>query len=161
MTHVFQPSYEDFLEIYELRLAVEPYTAKIASKRIGPEGLAILERNIEKTADCLQTGNGNELVVLNHEFHSQIWLESGNKRFYEILENVSSLSHYYLLSVFHLNSEQSNVIAEHRAIYEALRKQDAEMAYEAMTRNIVKDLAKIQTAYKSETEKSEIEKSDS
>lgn len=148
-THVFQPSFDDFLEIYELRLAVEPFTAMLAARRIEPETLAVLTENIKKTASCLDVGDTHELVVLNYEFHSQIWLASGNKRLYEILDNVSSVSHYYLLSVFKQNSEQSNVLAEHSAIYEALMKKDESAAYDAMQKNIVKNIAEIRVSYES------------
>lgn len=140
MICVFQPSIHDFNEIYELRLAVEPAAARRAARLMQPQQLGILERNLEETRRCLEAGNMERLLYLNTEFHQFVWKASGNSRFIRILNNLSTLIHYYCLLVLNINNQQTNILSEHTEIYQAIKEGNEDTACSAMFRHITKDL---------------------
>lgn len=145
--YVFNPTYEDFMEVYELRLALEPCAARIAAQSITRFQIEALAENLHQTKHALGTGKIEDLIGLNTKFHRTIWEACGNRRFYRILDNVSVLIHYYCYLVLKLNRQQTNIIQEHQMILDALSHHDSEQAERTMIAHVEKDLAVIARAY--------------
>lgn len=137
---VFQPSVEDFYELYDLRLALEPILARRASESVTANQLLVLEKNLEATAVCLDSRSMEQLLYLNAEFHQYIWDISGNPRFIHILHTTAALIHYYCLLVLNINNQQTNILGEHTAIYQALKEGCPTRAEQSMYDHIMKDL---------------------
>lgn len=144
---VFNPSYGDFTEIYELRIILETAAVRNAAKRINAQQLKVLSRNLDRTSMYLECRNMDKIVELNNEFHRCIWNASGNYQFYRTLDNISVLIHYYCSLVLKMIREQTNILHEHRIIYEALLAYDAVTAEDAMKSHIAKDMQVISLAY--------------
>jgi GntR family transcriptional regulator, trigonelline degradation regulator len=145
--HVFQPSYEDFCEIYDLRLVLEPAAARKAAVQMNPHHLQLLAENLRATKECLSSNDLPRLITLNYEFHQCIWNAARNSRFDRILQNVSILIHYYCSLVLKLNRQQTNILVEHQEIFEALQVGDSENAAQLMYHHIAKDLQVISSEY--------------
>lgn len=140
---VFQPTVQDFFDIYDLRLAIEPIAAKSASKKIDTNSLKCLSDNLEETKKARDAGNMDALVTLNDQFHRLIWQVAGNRRFVRTLEEVSELVQYYWHLVLDASGQRTDIVADHTEIFEALQRGNEHEAYDAMHRHIMKDLAVI------------------
>lgn len=157
--YVFQPTVHDLYDLYDLRLALEPMAARKAAENVynrDREGqclahdaafqhLSMLEQNIQRTLQSLESKNFSKLLVLNSEFHQTVWLMSDNTRFVRILEQASDLIQYYCLLVLNINNQQTNILREHIAVYEAIKEGDPIRAQEAMFDHIKKDMDVIQS----------------
>lgn len=141
---VFEPTLEDCLELYDLRLALEPAAVRMAAAHVSQgsetKRLAILAQNIADTEVALHAGDTSQIPELNTVFHGTIWEIAGNTRFIRILDNISTVIRYYGRLVLRMNNQQTNILAEHSSIYQALKEGDGEAAAEYMHIHISKDL---------------------
>ncbi|MFX4301097.1 GntR family transcriptional regulator [Alicyclobacillus tolerans] len=137
---VFEPSYADFYEIYELRLSMEPYAAKLAAARWDEDIALRITDNLQQTSAVLEGQRRIDIIQLNSEFHQCIWEACRNTRIQRMLENVSTLIQYYCLLVLRINQLQTNLFAEHTAIWQAIASGDGELAYQRMQDHVEKDL---------------------
>jgi len=142
---VFQPSIEDFYELYELRLALEPVLVRKAADRVTVKQLAVLEHNLSEMEICIEARSMEQMLYLNTAFHQSIWEISESSRFMPILQNASALIHYYCLLVLNINNRQTNILSEHTAVYQALKEGCPAKAEQAMYSHIMKDLEVVKT----------------
>ncbi|OFW77711.1 MAG: hypothetical protein A2201_11650 [Alicyclobacillus sp. RIFOXYA1_FULL_53_8] len=144
---VFTPTLDDFRQVYELRVAIESKACETAAMHFDVAHQAAFDKNLAETAIAVRQGNADRLIELNSEFHALILQISGNLRFQKIMFDVSTLIHFYWRWVLAVNSLQTNILAEHEAVYEALVSGDGSLAARQMTQHIQKDLRVIESAY--------------
>ena len=78
--------------------------------------------------ECGRQCDDNQIAVINSEFHSIIEKASGSPHLQAILENVMQRFERYRLSTVTSPARRSESNTEHRAIVEALRAGDTELA---------------------------------
>lgn len=144
---VFTPTLDDFRQVYELRVAIESKACESAAMHFDVAHQAAFEKNLADTGIAVQHGNADRLIELNSEFHVLILQIAGNLRFQKIMSDVSTLIHFYWRWVLAVNSLQTNILAEHEAVYRALIDRDGSLAARQMTDHIRKDLQVIESAY--------------
>lgn len=146
---VFEPTFQDYFELYDVRLALEPAVARQAAERTTTGQLGRIRMNLSETELCLKDLDLDmkQLITLNAEFHQLIRNISGNSRFIHILDSISPVIEYYGRLVLNINKKKTNILAEHTAIYQALEVGDGERTERCMYDHIIKDLK----AVKSET----------
>lgn len=144
---VFQPSFADFQQLYELRIAVESGAAELAARRAKQQDCEELDRILRDTAVCLETGQMDCLIELNTRFHDAILRISGNARFQKIVHDVWPVVHYYGFFVLGVIRQQTNLLAEHTAVVEAIKTGDGEQASRTMRAHIRRDLEVITAAH--------------
>ncbi|QQE79357.1 GntR family transcriptional regulator [Alicyclobacillus sp. SO9] len=144
---VFDPSFEDFRELYELRLALESEAARHAAVRITVNQLEQLQQNIEVTKQVIADGEMEKLIQLNSEFHGIVLDASGNRRFLQSVRNIEALINYYSYIIFRKNNMQTNIVEEHGKILRAMAHHDAEAGYHAMYSHIYRDLSVVKPVY--------------
>ena len=114
------------LEIFGVRRILEPAAVTLATGLLTVEQLAELDVLVERTS----AEDGIEALVQHDlEFHSQIVAACGNDYLAQLIESISS--HTVRARVWRALTQQGAVertIAEHRAIVDALRQRDAELA---------------------------------
>ncbi|WP_170121134.1 GntR family transcriptional regulator [Halomonas denitrificans] len=84
---------KDAREVFELRLVLEPMAVRLASERMNEECLAHLgamATRMEQLTERVEADPSvrNEIASLNHEFHRELILASGNQRLATMLESV-------------------------------------------------------------------------
>ncbi|MCL6600000.1 MAG: GntR family transcriptional regulator [Alicyclobacillus macrosporangiidus] len=143
---VFNPSYEDYLELYELRLTIESMAARLAASRMTETQWQRLLAVQQETAQVLQVMDAQRLVALNTEFHAEVVAACQNRRLQRVFAEVSTLIEYYCRLVLHINQMQTNILAEHQRVIDALARRDADAAYAAMYEHIQRDTEVIERA---------------
>ncbi len=138
--HVFEPSIEDFKQIYELRMAIETAAAELAAPYFDEKSRIWMETNLTATRQAVDNRNIHELVDLNTAFHSFILELCGNHRFKKIMNEVSEWIRYYWPIVLRMNSLQTDIYEEHYVIYQAFDHNDGRLAAEKMKEHIGHDL---------------------
>ncbi|SMF56506.1 transcriptional regulator, GntR family [Tistlia consotensis] len=131
--HVQTAPTEEFMaELFTLRRMVEPAAAALAAAARQP---ATVERVAAAYADMERFKDGaGDLIAADLEFHSAI-LEATDNRFVRAL---GSLIHAALVGTFKLSWEgaarmRDGRLAQHRAVFEAIRDGKADAARERMT----------------------------
>lgn len=118
------------MEVIEMRIAIEPFLARLAALRASPQEIA----RIEQAATTASDVDGGAWDVT---FHKMIAAASGNKlaaSLYSLLRQVSSDARVRLGSSNRPSSPQRIAVrdSEHRAIAQAIARRDPEAADRAM-----------------------------
>lgn len=143
---VFVPSLEDCRQIYELRVALESKACELAISNFTDVYYSKFEKNLKDTEVAVREGDTDRLIDLNSTFHNLILELAKNERFSKVLADVSALIHYYWRWILEVNSSQTNIVAEHREIYEALLAGDASAMARSMSHHIMMDLSVLENA---------------
>jgi len=125
-------SKEEFLELYEVREALEVRAVMLAVPRLRPEDLAELERINDAMHEHAQREDVAAYFEANVEFHLRLIEASANttlQRFYRQL--LGQLGRYRLRSLT-LRGNLQRSVAEHRAILRAAKRGDAARAAQLM-----------------------------
>lgn len=121
----------NFRSIFEARIAIEAYAARLAATRIDRDRL-------DSLAALLDTLDGDDLPRsevhrLNRRFHIEIVQASGNDFFVEMHERTQFRHWNMRLPVVFMKDQLAASTAQHRAIFDALARHDGDAA-EAATR---------------------------
>ena len=136
-------SFEDTVEVYECRIVMESFAARLAAARIDKKALDQLETYIGNVASLHKEHspeNYTKIIDLNSQFHNLIVLSSGHKRLRKLIENNSALAALSRANEFFIFDRNDDYVEEHKSIWEALTRHDGLLAEEQMRIHIQHDL---------------------
>ena len=124
---VYPLELEDVKELYECRIATEPYAAFLATTMLGEKELAELFTLVDRAEHLQNNRKYDEVAEVNTEFHMRLINACGNKRLIEMIEK------FYSLIILGRNADLKefgprDCLVEHRAILEAVREKDPQKA---------------------------------
>lgn len=126
----------DFQKIFEIRLELEPYTARLAAERATPEQITAMETLFAHADAIIQRGDHHELIRLDHQAHALLAQAAQNEFLAEILEQLYT----HILRLWHVSlhkvSRLAEAIEEHRDIIAAVKARDGNRAAEIMRAHI-------------------------
>lgn len=132
--------FKDIEEVYECRMAVEPFAARLTAQNINEETILKLEELIETAKNHHKNKLFSEIVEANTEFHDIIIKTCGNNRLIAISDKLRSLSLLSRRTEFETFQRDDNYLTEHMDILNALRKRDGEAAERALRDHISNDV---------------------
>ena len=128
---------QQFEDLYEVRILLEPVAARHAAERIGPaqsQGL-LLELESSPSADALNNYDGYRAFMAHDaRFHELIHVAGGNQMITDALRRLHS--HLHLFRLGYERRSGAAAAAEHRAIYSATASGRGEEASYLMTRHL-------------------------
>lgn len=128
--YVKKLSQEEELDLYDIRLRLEPLGALKAAEKATPQQIKILQRQFERFEEGR---NKVKFSEFDYDFHNQIMKMSGS----EMLERIISSFNIIMLSnQMELVKETSPSILEYREIIDAISRKDAPAAEKAMLDHI-------------------------
>ena len=124
-------------ELTEARLIFEPEVAALAASQITPEGVRELETLLREMEKGNRTGNGE---VADRRFHQRIADATRNSALAAMVDSLWTIrnSSPQCVRMFEKSKAKGYlpVVAEHRAILEALRAGDSRAAHTAMKNHL-------------------------
>lgn len=120
-------------ELYEMRQVVETHTVALTAERATEKDLATLDAILLEMAS--HAGDSKALAECDHRFHMAILDACGNSVFRMIFEPISNLLWEDLEDRMHL-FDPEETLRVHRAIYEAIRSRDKDLAVREMKRHL-------------------------
>lgn len=120
---------EQVHELLELRRGLESFAAELAVAR-GPSTDAIdrMENAVDAMKDASDAGDIPALVQADVAFHSALCEASGNKALSTVAEEIVNASLRERAMTWDIPGRPQRSLHEHRAILDAIRKQDGEAA---------------------------------
>jgi DNA-binding GntR family transcriptional regulator len=133
---------KDALEVFEIRLILEPMAIGASANRIDSDTLTHLKDLAEQMESLVDkvAGQGNarnEIAALNHEFHQELINACGNERLISLLQNLVRLS------VIRRNFNQYNAanlnrsMRHHREVLDAIESKNSAWAQHVMTSHLL------------------------
>lgn len=124
-------TFDDILALYVVRGELEALAARLAAQR-RPEGLIEELRQVhEEMVGCVARGTLDALPDLNLQFHRKLRMAAGNSYLERILLQVEHAVRRLRESTLSKPSRAEEALEEHRAILEAIARQDGEAAAKA------------------------------
>lgn len=119
---------DDINIIYEIRARIEGYATRLFTERVTDEKLAALEENLGLQEFYLERGRADSSGDLDSSFHDIIYESCGSR----ILDDILSSLHNKVRRcrrAFYADLDRAKAaVAEHRAIFEAVRLRDSDAA---------------------------------
>ncbi len=130
-------------ELHFLRLSVEIEVVKVLVNNIDKSSLLLLKACIERQVTELSTGDQAEFKRRDNAFHEEMFKLAGVQGLTQLLDR--RRGHYDRIRGLYLREKERRkvVIKEHRAIFSALKTQDANAAEAAVRKHLGKSLAVI------------------
>lgn len=157
-----EPTPQEFAEIYELRLVMEPFFAERAALLATPVQIATLAESCEQLtaiaarpdleAWLADDEHQRRLCQLDMQLHATILAAAGNSVAARIFNSAHVLSHVFAWtgprqSATKAADRLGHTAAEHTAIYEAVRDRDPAAARERMRQHVLDALPAVTTRY--------------
>jgi DNA-binding GntR family transcriptional regulator len=125
-------SKEEFLELYEVREALEQRAVLLAVPRLGPEDLAELSRLNEAMEEYAAREEVEPFFEANAEFHARLFAASDNTVLQDFYRQLLGQLGRYRTRSLNLRGYLQRSVAEHAAILRAAKRGDAERAARLM-----------------------------
>ena len=134
---------DELAMLFETRMVLEPYAARLAALRGTPQQWDDMEAALAETA---RAGDRNELLAIDRRCHELMWQAAGNRFLLDTLDMLYAQSdrlwHQYLTDV----AEPEHAVDEHVAILDALRGGDADGAASLVDDHVASFDAEIRAA---------------
>jgi len=114
----------DVEELFDVREALESLAAGLAATRAGKPELRRLDRVLAEAARATARGDGTRIAVLNTTFHDEIVTIAGNALLSTMLQPLEGRLRWLTSQ----NEHWSDLLDEHRRLYDAIASGDAERA---------------------------------
>ncbi len=127
-------------QIIEVRRVFEPEIARMAANNRTGKDLELLKKSITDLEDCDPDNTQMEADIIN-KFHLNVAKATGNPIVIITMEPVYSLLPRMRNLIYaNVDGEKDFTIKAHRTIFEAIRDQDADKAFNAMVEQINRTL---------------------
>lgn len=127
----------DFQKIFEIRLELEPFAARLAASRATPDQILAMEALFKNADDLLQQGDYHELIKLDHRAHQLLVQAAHNEFLQEMLEQLyTHILRLWYVSL-HKVSRLAEAIEEHLDLINALKAGDGDTAEQIMYNHII------------------------
>lgn len=130
---------EDIEEIYQCRIAIEPYAGYLAVLKIKDREIEELRQLVHEAEIAYEHKESERVVELNTMFHDQIIRISGNQRLIEIADRIQSLSILARNTELKIYSRPWDYLEEHKAILEAFSLKDPQQVESMIRKHIEND----------------------
>jgi DNA-binding GntR family transcriptional regulator len=114
-------------DLYELRIALEKATVRIACERATDDELLALERFVKASKDRPEDTNASSLLALDEQFHERIAELTRNQEMVRALRSINARIHYVRWLDMR-DGQRKHTQHEHLQIVKALRDRDPEQA---------------------------------
>jgi len=136
--HIYNPTAQDLIYIYEIRIVLESFAAKRAARNMTSETIIELENTIKKSRNLLMEGQSKNIYNETQRFHDLIINECQNPIMIEKLEKARTI--FYLFSLRLDVYNRPHLIDEHEEIYKAIKNKNEQLAGELMGKHLYKDM---------------------
>jgi GntR family transcriptional regulator, transcriptional repressor for pyruvate dehydrogenase complex len=113
-------------DLYEIRELLEVQTAALAVERATPEDIEAMERILTRMAERIEASES--CVNEDYEFHMTLVRAVDNQILVQILEMVWDRLRPIVERLFQVSGRAERTLAEHRAILEAIKNDDAALS---------------------------------
>lgn len=122
----------DIEDIYAVRKALEILSVEWAVDRITPEEIGQLEDQCDLMEFYTRRGEAKKVLAINKDFHDIIYNATGSRFMAQVLRSYKEYIEQTRKSVFYEKDYMKQILTEHKAILEAIKSGDVELAKKAM-----------------------------
>lgn len=123
-------------DMTEARLAIEPFSVRLACERITNNELERIRQNIQEAKECLDKGNQEDARLLNLEFHRIIAHTSQNPVIFFMIDSIMDIMENNISSIPLSVKAVERTIQYHQKIHSALKERNTSGVQDLMLKHI-------------------------
>lgn len=123
-------------DVLEVRQALESLAIELACERISEEKKQELKERLEQVEKAVATKDTSAIASADVAFHDTIVEASGNLRLTQLVSNLGEQMYRYRFEYIKDVSKHSQIIQEHRVMYESILEKDREKAAQIVMTHI-------------------------
>ncbi|MCL6445856.1 MAG: GntR family transcriptional regulator [Alicyclobacillus sp.] len=127
----------EVLEVFDLRLVLEPLAVQRATRRLTPDIVADLEGILDKMRQARESGNEDELSDLHVRFHMTMYQAASSPRLLDMLATLVDSIQRFSRDTYRVSSRYEEAMTEHAQILEAVRNGDEARAVQLTREHIL------------------------
>jgi len=127
---------DDLEDIFLVRSKLEGLVCKCVAENHTEEQLDELRETVELQEYYVSKQDPDRIKLMDNKFHDTIYKMSGKNIFFEILQPLHNKIQKYRKAAVTNKSRAKESVAEHKAIFEAIKNSDADKAYELSVKHI-------------------------
>ena len=127
---------DDYLELSEVRMGIEPMVAKYAAERADEDELFRLYGILAFFEKAYQAGDVTGMIEADEKFHDTLAECAHNEVYVKLYEQLSESLKDCKGKLFAIENNGKSAIAEHKAIADAIAERNPQLAYSAMEKHI-------------------------
>jgi DNA-binding GntR family transcriptional regulator len=128
-------SITDLVKIFEVRMAMEGYCARLAAKRVTPAQIAEMEETV-RALGVIPRDDWRGLMEIDERFHHLLYQAADNEFLADSLDRLHALSLRLWFLVLDRLGDVWSAIEQHRSIVDALKVGDTAGAERLITQHI-------------------------
>ena len=128
-------SITDLQKIFELRMVLEGFCARLAAQRATPRQLAEMETVIREL-DAVRNEDAQALLAIDERFHTLLYQAAGNQFLADSLEHLQALGFRIFYLVLNRLGSVRWAVEQHREIIEVLQARDGARAESLLQQHI-------------------------
>jgi len=140
ISDVVPPHHTNLADLWETRKIIEPTAAALAAERNEPATLRAIAETLKRMETLTRRSRWVQALRLNPDFHLAVGRASGNKVLAGVQEQLAHLERAVAVSEGEPDATPERVqkvLAEHRAILEAIRANNPREARQAMFQHLL------------------------
>lgn len=127
---------EELRDIYEIRLKIEGLVTKRATEKITDDALKELQHILELMEFYFQKNDVEHFVIQDEQFHQLIYHVSKSRTLKHILKDYHQYTERYRETSVMCTGRMKAALDEHKKIYEAMERREADTAQLAMEEHV-------------------------
>ena len=128
---------DEAIEIVDVRLVTECFCARLAAERADQADLEQLDEILKSSERVMARRDVEQLMLLDRDFHDTLARAAGNAVLADVLRNLHEHSLRFWFISLRDPEHQKKILAQHRAIVDALKSRNVEAADAAMREHIL------------------------
>jgi len=142
---VSEVSITDLQKIFEMRMVLEGFCARLAVQRASEEQLAEIQKAIADL-DRVPDGNSRALMAIDEQFHQSLYKAANNEFLADTLGRLHALSHRIWHLVLDRLGDVRGAMEQHVEITQALKERDEARAEALLQQHIAEFQQEIRRA---------------
>lgn len=126
--YVADMSFKDLIDVLEIRASLEGLAASLASGRRRDEDIEGLEKLAREFEESVKSGDIEEVLKKDVEFHEYIFSLANNKKLYQIINSLWEQVHRFRVTYVSDYEASLSLVEEHNKILEAIKEGNCELA---------------------------------
>ena len=127
--YVADMSFKDLIDVLEIRASLEGLAASLASGRRRDEDIEGLEKLAREFEESVKSGDIEEVLKKDVEFHEYIFSLANNKKLYQIINSLWEQVHRFRVTYVSDYEASLSLVEEHNKIFEAIKEGNCELAW--------------------------------
>ena len=126
--YVADLSFKDLIDVLEIRASLEGLAASLASGRRRDEDIEGLEKLAREFEESVKSGDIEEVLKKDVEFHEYIFSLANNKKLHQIINSLWEQVHRFRVTYVSDYEASLSLVEEHNKILEAIKEGNCELA---------------------------------